>query len=1373
MRAWYSYIALLLCLSVSSTLKSQCTVKASANFVDLLCGDTLRLTAIGNGVTAFRNNFNCGAVQCPQGDPTNPNDNFGVWSNSSTAQFDNPCLPDHPSGTPHIWFNAQSPSPRVLATAELPLSTGGIVKFDMRFADRDLNGNTSPCENPDLDAEGVHVQYSNDNGNTWNTFAYYSPNGGDDPVRTVWTTYTVGIPAIAQTNNTRIRIAQLSNSQDAVTGAFLDHWGLDNVEVIVNPPNATYTWSHTGLTKPTGDSDPFPPVNTNTYTVTYNDGSTTCTDQITVVIRRPTIAVTQTPNIPLCPGDPVQFFAVSSLVPPNLTCGLSTEGCKGNTAQFDVGTGAINNTNYHLFGRPATGGVSTCLNGSGNTDAAARTQFIVRASELPAFFKKGQINQLQLNLTAAGSWPNFTIKMGCTSKTAFAGATQAEFATNLVEVYSSANQGFVAGWNLIEFDQAYDWDGTQNLIFQICWNGATKTGNVLKTATPFNSVIHTFTCGTVGCEFFQNGAVMDVNRPSLKLGVCYRPDPILVYSWTPSTNLSDDSIPNPTTTASNTTYTVTVRDLNTPPGCAVSENVTISLQTVGTVDARQDSVCVNGTLRLYADLSTPDPAITFNWTGPNGFTSNMQNPTRTPAEPGWYYVTAAKGGCSGRDSVLVKVGTPPNPGIGYVDSLCSSNTVPYNLFTKLTGGPLMGGTWTSVGPPSAGPSLSGSNFNASAAPTIPGTYLFRYTVTTTNGCPPQSSDVSIKVTRERFAGLDSTLSACNSGGTLNLRNLLRSKPSGQTPDLGGSWASMGQANPGTNFNAAAGTVNINNLAAGSYAFTYSRAAEGACPQDDGIISLTLEDQPNAGPDINASLCLGNSVDLNTLLPPAAETGGTWEKAAVFPGSLDPNGNYSSSGAPTGNALFRYVKSAISPCRNDTAMLVLKLNDAPIPSNGSTNCATNVQTYTATFEISGGDPATYNINPSGSLSGSNPALFTSNPIPTGSTVTFTVSDANGCGSQQISFTRNCACQTRAGLMDRNTVELCFGQQTSSTIYQGGFVNDGNDAQSYILHQGPSTILQNIVAVSNSPVFAFDPARMQYGVTYYISAAAANDSSGFAQLSDICLDVSAGTPVVFYPLPTGSMAGGGAICPGDASQLTFMFTQGDAPFTVEVLNETNNTPNTYSNLFNSNANATVSPTQTTSYRLTEIQDSHGCITTLTGNNSVTVTVNQAPIATLMPGNGCSDGGSNPGSFDIQLSGAGSQFTVEYTSPSTGQKVVLSGLTPPMQTINPSDFDPNSALTFTLDSVYDNSGTICPGVVSGTVTISPRPTAILSGGGQICISDAVRLPVQLTGVGPWLVSISDGVGGSTQNFTVNSRQDTLVLTNPGPGLYNYQIT
>ena len=88
------------------------------------------------------------------------------------------------------------------------------------------------------------------------------------------------------------------------------------------------------------------------------------------------------------------------------------------------------------------------------------------------------------------------------------------------------------------------------------------------------------------------------------------------------------------------------------------------------VDANNNGpLCAGDTLELIGTSS--NPGLTFNWTGPNGFTSTQEDDTifnATAANSGWYYLTGTDGVNVWTDSTLVVVNpVPVISGFTFVD----------------------------------------------------------------------------------------------------------------------------------------------------------------------------------------------------------------------------------------------------------------------------------------------------------------------------------------------------------------------------------------------------------------------------------------------------------------------------------------------------------------------------------------------------------------------------------------------------------------------------------------------------------------------------------------------------------------------------------
>jgi hypothetical protein len=146
-------------------------------------------------------------------------------------------------------------------------------------------------------------------------------------------------------------------------------------------------------------------------------------------------------------------------------------------------------------------------------------------------------------------------------------------------------------------------------------------------------------------------------------------------------------------------------------------------------------LCAGLTLNLTAATI---PGATYNWTGPNGFTSAQQNPgivNATTAASGAYYVTASKEGCTSLPSTTIAT---VNPSLGaasasYNSPVCVSTTL------NLTATTIPGATYTWSGPNNFFSNIQNPSIT-NMQPSNAGTYNVAATL---GGC---SSSASVTVT---------------------------------------------------------------------------------------------------------------------------------------------------------------------------------------------------------------------------------------------------------------------------------------------------------------------------------------------------------------------------------------------------------------------------------------------------------------------------------------------------------------------------------------------------------------------------------------------------------------------------------------------------
>jgi gliding motility-associated-like protein len=151
------------------------------------------------------------------------------------------------------------------------------------------------------------------------------------------------------------------------------------------------------------------------------------------------------------------------------------------------------------------------------------------------------------------------------------------------------------------------------------------------------------------------------------------------YSWTgPNGFTSSQQSPqvSPSATlAMAGVYTLTVIDGN---GCTNSANTTVVVNSLPSPTASSNSPVCEGDILNLACL--PNGMASYSWSGPNGFTSNIQNPTvsanATLAMAGLYTVTVTDiAGCSNTASTTVIVTAAPIADAGPNDSICFGDTL--------------------------------------------------------------------------------------------------------------------------------------------------------------------------------------------------------------------------------------------------------------------------------------------------------------------------------------------------------------------------------------------------------------------------------------------------------------------------------------------------------------------------------------------------------------------------------------------------------------------------------------------------------------------------------------------------------------------------
>lgn len=328
------------------------------------------------------------------------------------------------------------------------------------------------------------------------------------------------------------------------------------------------------------------------------------------------------------------------------------------------------------------------------------------------------------------------------------------------------------------------------------------------------------------------------------------------------------------------------------------------------------------------------------------------------------YVITGSASCPNDTSIAtVTISSPPNAGSNGSTSVCDNSTTAITLANLITG-ESTGGTWSRA-------TGTGGTFNSGAGTFTPAsgatTSTFRYIITGSSGCPNDTSIATVTITSccdGRITSLyfnklsGSPDLAITQGGIYNLSDLsnlynLEASVSGTVQSvkftITGPSASTVTDNSSPYNTPASGAWTPT---AGAYSvnlkvYSADNATGTLC--HDTTVNFTITNivcNPDAGTDGSFSTCAAStfSIDLFSVISNEV-TGGTWSRVSGT-GASYTNGSstFNPSGA-TSNYVFRYVKTGVSPCPNDTSIATITISPT-CPTTTTCFVGTNNNTVTA-------------------------------------------------------------------------------------------------------------------------------------------------------------------------------------------------------------------------------------------------------------------------------------------------------------------------------------------------------------------------------------------------------------------------------------------
>lgn len=216
----------------------------------------------------------------------------------------------------------------------------------------------------------------------------------------------------------------------------------------------------------------------------------------------------------------------------------SISGLSASTQyEFQVQAVCSSSGNYSASSIFTTTGTTTTSNtvqigsGTGTTGAVPygtyymdeRAQFILTQSELAAAgysSTNSYLRALSFYVTTASSQTmyGFTIKMRHTTATSFSSSSFLS-SSGMTTVYSGSYTATTNAWNAHTFSSAFQYNGTDNILIEICWDNSTYTTNssVQYTTTSSYKTLYYRADVSSGGVCSNTSGTRTYNRPNVRL----------------------------------------------------------------------------------------------------------------------------------------------------------------------------------------------------------------------------------------------------------------------------------------------------------------------------------------------------------------------------------------------------------------------------------------------------------------------------------------------------------------------------------------------------------------------------------------------------------------------------------------------------------------------------------------------------------------------------------------------------------------------------------------------------------------------------------------------------------------------------------------
>ncbi len=786
---------------------------------------------------------------------------------------------------------------------------------------------------------------------------------------TVTVTYTITNSCGSISATKSLTVNSLPATPTITAGGPLTFCSGSNV-LLTSSPGTSYLWS-TGAT-----TSSISVATSGNYSVQVTDGNG-CLSASSLTTAVTVNALPATPTISA--GGPLIFCAGGSVTLTSSTGTSYLWSTGATTSSITVTTGgsySVTVTNaagcksatsaatlVTVNALPATptisagGSLSFCSGGSVTLTSSAGSAYL---------WSNGATTQ-SINVTSGGS---YTVKVtdgnGCQSASSAATVVTVNATPATPTISAGGPLTFCTGSNVTltsSTGSAYLWsNGATTSSINVTTGGSytvqVTDANSCKSAVSVPAVVTVNTLPVVNA-----GADVTIpNGTSTTLNATVSGTGPFTYSWTPSAQLVNATIEDPTTINLSSTTVFTLLATSTATSCFNTDNVivTVSGSALSSVPtAAPSTICAGTSVQLNAVASGGSGTYTYTWSSsPAGFSSAVANPVVNPSVTTVYYVAVNDGFSIVNSQVTVTVNAlPATPVItsGGPTTFCTGGSV---TLTSSTGTTYL---WST----------------GATTPSITVTTGGSYSVTVTNaaGCSSASSAATVVTVNSLPA--TPTISA---GGPL-------------TFCTGGSVTLT--SSPGTTYSWSNGatTQSINATTGGSYTVQVTDAT--SCLSAPSIATVVTVNTLPAVPTITAggplTFCSGGGVTLTS------STGTTY---------LWSNGATSQSINVTSTGSYSVMVTNASGCQSlSSAATAVTVNPLPtITVTTAPSCAVDLLTYSFEVTVSQGTVT----SSFGTATNTSSNIWLISGVPAATNVSVKVTDINSCENTTAVTAPNCAC-----------------------------------------------------------------------------------------------------------------------------------------------------------------------------------------------------------------------------------------------------------------------------------------------------------------------------------------------------------------------------